>query len=579
MISWNKAFDERSDLIDYGDNSLGLFALALNFRIEGLDSIAADSITDGPDDKKIDIIHINNEVGYAVIIQCYMSKKGQSSAPSNKASDLNAGINWLLQSPLNELPKRLKPSAESLRDGMKSGSIEKLDIWYVHNLDESINVQKEMITVENAAKSILKNSYPNNEISVRALEVGNETLNDWYADTQSPILVPNKFEIEYSQGSEIKESNWDAFLTAIPLTFLYEIYGIYKIKLFSANVRDYLGSRDSDSNINHGIKETAVEDPHNFWVFNNGLTILVNEYKTIVKNNKKFLIINGLSIVNGAQTTGAIAHLKKIPSKDAFVQARFVKTSDSNLIKKIILFNNSQNKTKAPDFRSTDNIQKRLKLEVSKIPETEYEGGRRGGASDVIQRRANLLVSATVGQALTAFHGDPMTAYNHKTNIWLDDNLYDKIFNYQTTGHHVVFVYGLLRAIENKKKALVNKTKISDLTNFQEQQLEFFRSRGSIYLFVAAISRCLETYLNDKVLNIFRVSFGPKSTKKSEQIWSKIIESNSAFCLYLQPAINDGLKNEKNIKKALNAFQAVVEASKDPLLKLYGNFKKNIITT
>jgi hypothetical protein len=149
--------------------------------------------------------------------------------------------------------------------------------------------------------------------------------------------------------------------------------------LFSANVREYLGSRASDPNINFGIKRTAESEPANFWVFNNGLTVLVNGYAIEkLRGDKKRIDIMGMSIVNGAQTTGAIGSLKKLPKETAFVQVRFVETKNSELVLNIIQFNNSQNKVTASDFRSTDNVQKRLKEQFTKIHKVEYTGGRRG---------------------------------------------------------------------------------------------------------------------------------------------------------------------------------------------------------
>jgi len=52
MSNWKEAFEAREDLADYDDNGLALFALALHFGLEDLDTIAADAITDGSDDKK-----------------------------------------------------------------------------------------------------------------------------------------------------------------------------------------------------------------------------------------------------------------------------------------------------------------------------------------------------------------------------------------------------------------------------------------------------------------------------------------------------------------------------------------------
>lgn len=578
MSSWKKALAARTDLNNYGDNAIGLFALALSLGVEDLNSVAADAITDGTDDKKCDLVYINDEDGYAVIAQCYFCKTAKASAPSNKASDLNTGVSWLLQVPLGNLPVAIKSAAEQLRDGLQSGKIKTLHIWYIHNLPESKNVKHELQTVEHTAKSAISTNFSGKNVSIEALEVGDGKFTEWYSDTQSPILVSEKFEIEITAGNEIKGVNWDAYVTAIPARFLYRQYRKYKTKLFSVNVRDYLGSRDSESNINNGIRRTVEEDPDNFWAFNNGLTILVNNYETIEKGKKKILQLQGLSIVNGAQTTGAIGTLKKLPPQTSMVQARFIKTIDLEIIQKIIQFNNSQNQITASDFRSTDKIQKRLKLEVSKITNADYEGGRRGGYSNAIIRRPNLLPSYTVGQALTAFHGDTVSAYNSKKRIWVDDKLYGKIFNDQTKGKHLVFVYGLLRAIENRKKFLVSKSKKSSLTEIEDNQLAFFRKRGSIFLFLSAISGCLETYLERQIVNKFRLSFGAKSPKKAEEIWSKIVEVNAPLCIQLDPAFSNGLKSQVKINQAIQAFKALVAATANANVIIYKEFKKNIVS-
>jgi len=59
MKNWEEALAVRDDLEPYGDNAVGLFALALHHHIDDLHSVAAESITDGSDDKKCDILHID----------------------------------------------------------------------------------------------------------------------------------------------------------------------------------------------------------------------------------------------------------------------------------------------------------------------------------------------------------------------------------------------------------------------------------------------------------------------------------------------------------------------------------------
>jgi len=313
MSSWEHAFQSRIDLVKYSDNAIGLFALALRFGLEDLDTVAADSITDGRDDKKCDLVYIDRDDGHAVIAQCYSSSKSRPAAPSNKASDLNTAVAWLLQRPASELPERLRPSAIELREGILDGSLSEIGLWYVHNLPESKNVEQEMVTVEHTVEAALKSHFPEKKINVTAMEVGAKVLEGWYTDTQSPILVSEAFEIPTPAGFQLVGDKWKAYVTTIPGRFLHKVYKRYGAKLFSANVRDYLGSRRSDASINHGIKRSAEEAPRDFWVYNNGLTILVHSYEIGKGDRSGILNINGLSIVNGAQTTGALGSLNRTP--------------------------------------------------------------------------------------------------------------------------------------------------------------------------------------------------------------------------------------------------------------------------
>ena len=580
MEAWKTSYEARTDLDKYGDNAIGLFALALKFGIDDLETVAAESVTDGSGDKKCDIIYVNKDDGIAVISQCYFSKTAKDEAPANKASDLNTAIGWLLQRPLKDLPERIYSAAQEVRDGIRAGNLKEIYIWYVHNLSESENVKQELITVEATAKAAIETNFAGLKVTVKCLEVGNGTMNDWYAETQTPILVNEKFDINIEKGFDENGPSWSAFITSIPATFLHRTYKKYRTKLFSANVRDYLGSRATDSNINNNIKKTIESDHSNFWVYNNGLTILVNNYEYDDASN--VLKIEGISIVNGAQTTGAVGSLSKLPAKEARIPARFVKTKEKDIVLNIIRYNNSQNKVTASDFRSTDKIQKRLKEQISKIPNAEYEGGRRGGFGDAIARRPNLLSSYTAGQALAAFHGDTIIAYNQKSNIWVDDKIYSKYFNEHTSGPHLVCAYGLLRAVENKKIELVNKSKKSEssLTSNEENQLSFFRKRGSIYLYVSAIAACLETFVGKKIPNKFRISFSDKtSPKKSQELWEKVVEVNLPLCNQLEVALTDGLKSNEKVNKAIQTFQGLVQVTIAANKTIYDDFSKKIVTS
>jgi hypothetical protein len=468
----------------------------------------------------------------------------------------------------------IKPHAEALRKAIDDGVVKSIHIWYVHNLPESNNVQEELVTVEHTASSAIRLYFPDcTDITIQTLEVGISTLNDWYKSISTPVLVSEEFVIPISGGFEIGDADWKAYVTSIPAKWLYDAFQSYKTKLLSANVRDYLGSRNADSNINYQIKQTAHDDPRHFWAYNNGITILVHEFKEIKSGNKLKIYFKGISIVNGSQTTGVIGNLDRPPDKNAKVQVRFIKCNNVDTLKNIVRYNNSQNKITAPDFRSNDSVQTRLVDEFNRISLVDYSP-RRGGYEDAIKRRPNLLPSVVAGQALAAFHKDPDIAYHERTLMWEENALYSKYFNAQTSAKHIIFAYSLLKSVEKKKLDLLNKSRQDSLTTFEEKQLDFFRKRGSIFLMTSAIARCLEIFLARQIPNLFKLSFkdNPSSLEEAIGAWDSIVEIASSFTASLDGGLADGFKNHIAVDNATSTFQSLIASTKMANSEIYETF-------
>lgn len=367
-------FIEKQELNQFGTNALLLYALQLRFGLEDIIEVAATALVDGNDDKKTDIVYIDKDRREAVIGQGYLATVHKKEAPANKASDLNTSVTWLLNRDTDEIPERLRPAAKELKKLISDGEIDKITLWYSHNLNESENVKNELKSAEQTLNSILKANYPDKAIEVFSAEVGLETLDTWYKGLTTPILVTDEIQLDNISGFEIEESSWTSFSTYIPGNVLNDLYKKHGTNLFSANVRDYLGSRKADTNINNGIKTSANNSPDNFFVYNNGITALTNNF-TFENYTLKIL---GISIVNGAQTTGALGSLPSIDEK-VLIPLRVIKCGDKAIISEIVKFNNSQNKVNAPDFRSNDQTQRRLISEFENLKHVTYSS-RRGGA-------------------------------------------------------------------------------------------------------------------------------------------------------------------------------------------------------
>ncbi len=577
------AYESRDDLKQYGVDALLLFALQLKFGIEDIDIIASNCLTEGGGDKGADLIYIDYEAGRVVIAQAYIAKslvgKGgkPKTAPANKAKSLNTAVPWLISRAIGDLPENLISHAEELRRAVSEGVIKNIYIWYVHNLPESKNVEDELKTVEHTTASVIKGCFPQYaSIGIQALEVGVNTLDEWYRAILTPILVSDDFVVPIPNGFEITEVDWQSYVTAIPATWLYKLFKKHGNDLFSADVRGYLGSRKADDNINNGIKRTALGNPGHFWVYNNGITVLVHEFEEIKKRKAKKLHIKGFAIVNGAQTTGAIGSLDKPPEGSAMVQVRFITCSNQDTLRYIVKYNNTQNKMVGPDSRSNDSIQTRLTEEFENIPGISYLP-RRGGSEDIIRKPKDVLPSVVAGQALAAFHGNPDIAYHEKTHMWESDELYWRYFNERTSAKHILFTLSLLKAVEKKKMILWSKSKDNNLIGKEKDQFVFFRKRGSIFMMTSAIAACLEDILNKQIPILFDLAFKKKvSLEVATDMWTPIVNTASAFTEPLVEGLADGFKAHETVGGAIKKFQSLIVATREANATIYAEFAKKV---
>jgi hypothetical protein len=560
------AFAARDDLADYGSNGLLLFALELRTGVEDIVGVAATTLTDHANDKKCDLVYVDRDDGRIIVAQGYVASNPQNAeAPSNKASDLNTAVAWLIAGDLTLVPEALRSAAEEVRDALASGEIKEFEIWYSHNLPESVNVARELQVAQQTADSLIKRHYPDARVNCSATEIGRGNLDDLYRRTEAPIAVTQTFRLEVDGGFVTTSDQWAAFTTSVPATWLRELWADHTADLMSPNVRDYLGNRRSAQNINNGIRTTATQSPGQFWIYNNGLTVLVHRFSAEPLDEGRWsLEIEGLGIVNGGQTTGSIGTLDETEAgglESAHVLTRFVACDDAEIVAGIIRFNNTQNKIEAADFRSKDAVQERLRAEFAAIPDAEYRGGRRGGVRDTIERPRNLLADSPVAQSLAAFQGQPNLAYNDTRKIWVDDATYSTYFSDQTSARHIVFCYSLLRAIEATKKRL-NDIPEDDRTDIQKRQVAFFRGRGSTFLLLAAISATIETFLGRPVANRWELRFADNcSPADAIARWQPIVDAALSFAQQLSAATDLGLKNADNVATILAAFQGLIDAT------------------
>jgi len=302
-FSFHSDYIARAFESSYGSNSLLVYVLSLLVPEQEAAHLAAEAITDGPDDKKIDACYIDVSSGRAIIAQSYLARQwGGTAAPASKASDLNTAMSWLLGSQLDNIPTRLRPKTSELREAIKDGIIARIELLYVHNCFESDNVDVELRTAAESARELMR-SLGCETPSVSFREYGVDRIEELFRARDREILVDEEVVVDGTLLGQQVGEGWEALVVTVTGQWLFDAFKKYENNLFSANLRDFLGVSRHRRNINATIKQTAASSPDSFWVFNNGITILTED----IISKDPTIEVRGLSIINGAQTTGAIA--------------------------------------------------------------------------------------------------------------------------------------------------------------------------------------------------------------------------------------------------------------------------------
>lgn len=186
------------------------------------------------------------------------------------------------------------------------------------------------------------------------------TIGDWLADIPAS---PGVERVELA----IQSPGWfhaphETIYGKIPVGELVALYREHGHRLVAANIRRYLGSSD----VNSAIRETVEESPAEFFYLNNGLTaycdrMVVNTFDR-ANHEIKRVTAYGFSVVNGAQTLGAIDRAcRRDAPENGFAFIRLVSLErcgdDEAFARRITESTNFQNRIRVRDFVSMDGVQ------------------------------------------------------------------------------------------------------------------------------------------------------------------------------------------------------------------------------
>ncbi len=455
-------------------------------------------------------------MNYAAVVQGFCSKQwGKAEAEANKATDLISAAGWLFTGDLNTAPEKLRTVAKELHDAINDKEINRIEFLYIHNCHESANVRAELATAVATTAKLIHDE----NIAIASHEIGLESLDNLCRAAENEIFVEETIKVSSKNVINEKRKVWHAIIASMTGAWIHELHQKHGERLFRANYRDFLGVRNSVKNINKGIKTSVQRDAENFWTYNNGVTLLVRNIETVRGGFK----INGISVINGAQTTGSIAQCTLAEVTDVRVVCRFVRCSDIKVLDNIIRFNNTQNAFRSSDQRSNDVVQNKLKSGFEKYS-ISYSARRSG-----ITTPSGSITAEASASLLSAFHGDPQTAARRRNDIFDVDATYSKVFPQAITAEHVYMVSLLGAAIDDVKLDLKERNSTGKATSTQSKNYEVLKHSTSKLYLLGVIGAVSEDVIGEKLADRFTWRFSAtamnKTPKKLVVPWKEVAEA------------------------------------------------------
>lgn len=448
-------FEDKLDLTDIGatDNDseskiitrcLAAYAVYLTSNCT-LDE-AASSITDGHSDNGIDAIHYSEQLNKLTIVQSKWKQDGSGEPSKRDILVFKQGVEDLFNLNFDAFNAKVQNRATAI------GAV----------FDE-FNINFELVWIDTCA---VKDLIPEN---IKPL---NDFINDMnYTGDIDPEPIMkftrwNQSKIHNALSRSVGDLQVDIDLTlgnwgaiSEPYKAYYGTIAVEQIaswwndfgdKMFQKNIRKVLGKTD----VNGEIERTLTNDPHLFWYFNNGITIVADKIEKNIKGATSKELgsfrLSNVSVVNGAQTVSSIGsffskHTNDESIKHAFVSIRLIEISeDEKLVKSITRANNRQNKIEGMDFASQDPEQHRIKRELV-LEDVSYSIMRTDSFKP--NDKAFNIQEATV--ALASISKNVALAVKVKSSIGkffenLDKGIYKEVFNGGTSGfkayNSVIFV-------------------------------------------------------------------------------------------------------------------------------------------
>ena len=361
-------FQGKVDMTDFPNDTnrhfetRALAALAL-IMTSGLEVTQASvQVTDGYHDMGIDAIYLDETQKKLFLVQSKWRADGAGSITQDEMSNFAQGVQRVLEEDLVGANDKIIAKSMDIDVALTQMG------YQIHSIFIHTGNQKVTDYVLRPISQLMKKT--NDEISTILLfdEFNFKDIYSFLANGQEQPGI-NLDDVILSNWGKV-DAPFVSYYGTISAATVGEWYKNFGNALFAKNIRFYKGNTD----VNEGMKKVLLQEPEKFYYYNNGIKLLCKSIKRKAKdsttNATGLFALEGISLVNGAQTTGTIGSLfldnpEQISKAIVMIQIIDLSSVDSETTTQITRLSNTQNRIENKDFAALDPEQDRLRTELT----------------------------------------------------------------------------------------------------------------------------------------------------------------------------------------------------------------------
>ena len=347
----NKHFETRA---------LAAFALIMKSGLEVTQ--ASVQVTDGYHDMGIDAIFLDETQKKLFLVQSKWRADGVGSITQDEMSNFAQGVQRVLEEDLAGANDKIIAKSIDIDVALTQMGYQ-IHVIFIHTGNQKANDYVSRPILQLMEKT-------NDEISTILLfdEFNFRDIYSFLANGQKQPGI-NLDDVILSNWGKV-DAPFVSYYGTISAATVGEWYKNFGNALFAKNIRFYKGNTD----VNEGMKKVLLQEPEKFYYYNNGIKLLCKSIKRKAKdsttNATGLFALEGISLVNGAQTTGTIGSLfldnpEQISKAIVMIQIIDLSSVDSETTTQITRLSNTQNRIENKDFAALDPEQDRLRTELT----------------------------------------------------------------------------------------------------------------------------------------------------------------------------------------------------------------------